>query len=111
MKYAKVLKKRLRRFSFLLDKECAGDYLAFLSFIVWRTEKFSKDFMFVAVISSLITFCTHAFTCLIYSYKYHIYQFLHMNLAPLVHGGYLVYNKERNALKDIITIITYMSVT
>lgn len=78
--------------------------------MVWKPEKFSKDFMFFAVISSLTTFCTHAFTCPMYSYKYHIHQLLHMNLALLVHGGYLIYTKERNSLKEITTI-TYMSVT
>lgn len=66
--------------------------------------------MFFAVISSLTTFCTHAFTYLIYFCKYHIHQLLHMNSALLVHGGYLIYNKERKALKEI-TSITYISVT
>lgn len=64
--------------------------------------------MFFAVISSLTTFCTPAFTYLIYSYKYHIHQLLHINLALLVHGGYLICKKDRNALKEITTV-TYVT--
>lgn len=66
--------------------------------------------MCFAVINSLSTFWTHAFTYLIYFYNYHIHQLFNMNLALFVDGGYLIYSKLINVLKEITTI-TYKSVT
>lgn len=66
--------------------------------------------MCFAVINSLSTFWTHAFTHLIHFYKYHIHQLLNINLSLFVDGDYLIYSKLINVLKEITTI-TYMSVT
>lgn len=63
-----------------------------------------------AIVNALSTFWTHALPYLINFYKYHIHQLLNMNLALYVDGGYLIYSKLINVLKEITTI-TYMSVT
>jgi len=68
-----------------------------------------KDFMCFTIVNSLGTFWTHVFTYILHFCKYHIHQLLNMSLALFVDGGYLIYSKLINVLKEVITI-TYMSV-